>query len=118
MVGVLAVRLVARRRVASAKALPPAQLWDALQTRPDGRATVVAFSTPTCAECGLQSRVLAGLDNVRVLHVDAAARPEVAGTFGVLTAPSTAVLAPSGRLLAVNHGLADGSRLSEQLAEP
>ena len=117
MLGVLACRALARWRVARARSLPAAQLWAALGTEPDGRPTVVAFSTPSCAECGLQARVLEQLERIRVLHVDAAARPEVASTFGILTAPSTAVLAPSGHLLTVNHGLADGARLGAQLAE-
>jgi len=36
--------------------------------------------------------------------VDAAEKPEVARAFGVLTVPSTAVLAPKGHLVAVNQG--------------
>jgi thioredoxin-like negative regulator of GroEL len=77
----------------------------------------VAFSTPSCKECGLQSRILAGLNPLRVINVDAAARPDVAHAFGILTAPSTAILAGDGSLVAVNHGLALSETLREQLDE-
>jgi len=114
VLGVIAVRAWARRRVEVAASDPPV-LWKLLGSHPDGRPTVVAFSTPWCKECGLQTRILAGLTAVRVVNVDAAARPEVARAFGVLTAPSTAVLDADGSLVAVNHGLARADRLREQL---
>lgn len=105
----------ARRRVAAAAAAEPSVLWNLLGTHPNGRATVVAFSTPSCKECGLQSRILAGLAPLRVINIDAAGRPEVARAFGVLTAPSTAVLRGDGALIAVNHGLATPDKLRPQL---
>jgi thioredoxin-like negative regulator of GroEL len=52
---------------------------------------------------------------VRVIKVDAARQPQVARAFGVLTVPSTVVLAPSGNVVAVNHGFAPTGRLVEQL---
>jgi thioredoxin-like negative regulator of GroEL len=82
---------------------------------------VVAFSTPSCAACHTAQRpALAQLESraqgaVRVLEVDAAARPEVARKFGVLTVPTTAILDPSGRLTALNNGFAPLSRLAEQV---
>jgi thioredoxin-like negative regulator of GroEL len=57
-----------------------------------------------------------GVAEVRVIHVDAASRPEVARAFGVMTVPSTVVLAPSGHVVAINQGFAASSRLIEQLA--
>ena len=112
--GVLSVRVWARRRFATVAAEPPV-LWNLLGTHPNGRGTVVSFSTPSCKECGLQSRILAGLAPLRVINIDAAARPEVAHAFGVMTAPSTAVLGGDGALIAVNHGLARAERLRPQL---
>jgi thioredoxin-like negative regulator of GroEL len=118
---VFAARVVARRRLRRARALPTDETWQALGTAPDGRPAVVAFSTPSCAACHTAQRpALAQLESraqgaVRVLEVDAAARPEVARKFGVLTVPTTAILDPSGRLTALNNGFAPLSRLAEQV---
>jgi thioredoxin-like negative regulator of GroEL len=118
---VFAARVVARRRLRRARALPTHETWQALGTAPDGRPAVVAFSTPSCAACHTAQRpALAQLESraqgaVRVLEVDAAARPEVARKFGVLTVPTTAILDPSGRLTALNNGFAPLSRLAEQV---
>jgi thioredoxin-like negative regulator of GroEL len=82
---------------------------------------VVAFSTPSCAACHTaQKPALAQLESraegaVRVLEVDAADRPEVARQFGVLTVPTTAILDPTGRLIAINSGFAPTARLAAQL---
>lgn len=118
LLSVAAVRAVARRRTARAASTPTDQLWGALGAEPDGRSTVVTFSTPSCAECRTQAAILDPLvhPGVRVLPVDAAQHPHVARAFGVLTVPSTAVLDAGGALVAVNHGLADAARLREQLA--
>jgi thioredoxin-like negative regulator of GroEL len=120
MLGFVA-RWLAGLRLRRARALPSRELWDALAAAPDGRPAVVAFSTPSCAACHTaQKPALAALESraeggVRVLEVDAARRPEVARHFGILTVPATAVLDPSGRLTAVNHGFAGTDRLAEQL---
>ena len=118
LLAVAAVRTLARRRTARAAAAPTEQLWGVLGAEPDGRSTVVTFSTPSCAECRTQAAILDPLvdASVRVLPVDAAQRPDVARAFGVLTVPSTAVLGAGGALVAVNHGLADEARLRAQLA--
>ena len=71
------------------------------------------FTTPSCAECATQRTLLNG---IRVIEVDAAARPQIASRFGVLTAPTTAVLGPDGRVRALNHGFAPAERLAAQLA--
>ncbi len=112
LVLVVAARALAGRRTRQAQALEPRQVWEALDARPDGRQAVVLFTTPSCAECGTQRALLRG---VRVIEVDASRRPEVARQFGVLTAPTTAILAPDGRVTAVNHGFAPADRLAAQL---
>jgi thioredoxin-like negative regulator of GroEL len=118
---VVAARVLARRRLRQARALPGEEIWQALGAAPDGRPAVVAFSTPSCAACHTaQKPALAQLDSraqgaVRVFEVDAAERPEVARRFGVLTVPTTAILDPSGRLTALNNGFAPTSRLAEQV---
>src|SRR5437016_4106966 len=87
---VLAGRMLARSRLRRLRDHGADRLWSALGTTSDGRATVVAFSTPSCAACRTaQKPALAALqerapDRIRVIHVDAAAQPELARAFGVL----------------------------------
>jgi thioredoxin-like negative regulator of GroEL len=52
---------------------------------------------------------------MRVIKVDAARQPAIARAFGVLTVPTTIVLAASGKVIAVNQGFAPSKRLVEQL---
>ena len=112
----LAGRRFERTRTGSADAL-----WESLGTVPDGRPTVVAFSTPACAVCrAAQKPALAALqqrskNGVRVIQVDAAEQPQVARAFGVLTVPATVVLDQSGVVLAANQGFATTDRLAAQL---
>jgi thioredoxin-like negative regulator of GroEL len=92
-----------------------------LDLTPDGRPAVVAFSTPSCAACRTAQRpALAALEErahgqVRVVHVDAADRPDVARAFGVMTVPATVVLDAPGAVVAANQGFATTERLAEQL---
>jgi thioredoxin-like negative regulator of GroEL len=81
---------------------------------------ILAFSTPTCAECRLRQtpaleavRATLG-DTIEIVKVDALAQPEVASQFGVLTVPSSAVIDRGGRPVAVNHGFAPAERLIAQ----
>jgi thioredoxin-like negative regulator of GroEL len=113
LVLVLGARALAHSRTLSAQELTAAEVWKALDAQPDGRPAVVFFKTPSCAECATQRALLT---NVRVIEVDASQRPEVATRFGVLTAPTTVVLAADGRVRAVNHGFAGPDRLAAQLA--
>jgi len=114
-------RLVAARRLRGLRAAAPAELWTALGDAPDGRPTVVAFSTPSCIACRATQRpALAALEErargrVRVLHVDAASRPEVARAFGVMTVPATTVLDEWGAVVAANQGFASADQLADQL---
>ncbi|MEP7104757.1 MAG: thioredoxin family protein [Chloroflexota bacterium] len=110
---VLTARGVAGWRTARAQALAGTEVWSTLDAHPDGRPAVVLFTTPSCAECATQRALLDGL---RVIEVDASAQPQVAARFGVLTAPTTAVLDPDGGVIAVNHGFAGSEKLAAQLA--
>lgn len=118
---VLGGRLLAARRLRRVRGASAAVLWAALGIEPDGRPTVVAFSTPSCIAChSAQRPALTWLEelaagHVRVVHVDAAARPEVARTFGVLTVPATTVMDERGAVLAVNQGFASLNTLAGQL---
>jgi len=81
---------------------------------------VVAFTHPLCGPCRTvqqpaleRLRAIAG--HVRVEVVDVQREPHRAQRYGILTVPATAVVDPSGRIAAVNHGVADERRLLRQL---
>lgn len=114
-------RLAASRRWQRLRSLSSEVLWDALGSGPDGRPSVVAFSTPGCAACWTaQKPALAALEErapgrVRLIEIDAAEQPQVARAFGVLTVPATVVIGESGEVLAANQGFATTDVLSAQL---
>jgi thiol-disulfide isomerase/thioredoxin len=117
---VRAIASVRRRRLLQDS---PEPLWDSLGMQPDGRPTLVAFSTPSCAACHTAQapavqlvQASLGSAKLRVVSIDAASQPLVAKTFGIMTVPSTVVLAPSGQVLAINHGFTASEKLSRQLA--
>jgi thiol-disulfide isomerase/thioredoxin len=118
---VVAIRVWSARKARSIQREQPA--WDALGAQPDGRPTLISFSTSSCAACHkAQAPAIAlaetklGTDQVRVIKVDAANRPEVAHAFGVMTVPSTVVVAAKGhQIVAINHGFTPSARLIEQL---
>jgi thiol-disulfide isomerase/thioredoxin len=119
---VFTVRTWNRRRTHLLMQSAAAEAWVNLGAAPDGRRTLVTFSTPSCAACHTAQAPAVkaveanlGLSSVRVIRVDAARRPEVARAFGVLTVPSTIVLAPTGQVVAVNQGFTPSGRLVEQL---
>jgi thiol-disulfide isomerase/thioredoxin len=119
---VLAVRWWSRRGVAGLRSAPVDGLWTALGALPDGRPSLVVFSTPSCTACrtaqypaveAVEATFGSGL---RILTVDLSRQPGAAAAFKVLTAPSTAVLTPDGRLGSLNHGFAPADQLSTQLS--
>jgi thiol-disulfide isomerase/thioredoxin len=113
----LAVRAWNARRTRAVMRAAP--LWERLGEMPDGRATLVQFSTASCAACHTaQAPAVAAVEKqvaVRVIEIDAAKRPDIASAFGVLTVPSTVVLAPAGQVVAINQGFAPTRKLVEQL---
>jgi thioredoxin-like negative regulator of GroEL len=118
----IVVRWWVRDRDRRREAAPSDALWDALEARPDGRPTIVAFSTPSCAVCkSAQAPALNALvdrlgpRSVRVIQVDAAERPHVAAAFGILTVPTTVVLANNGQVATTNNGFAPLDRLAQQV---
>jgi thiol-disulfide isomerase/thioredoxin len=121
-VTILLVRTWNRRRMQSLMQASGAPSWTSLGATTDGRRTLVSFSTPSCAACHTAQapaikavEAQLGPSAVRVIRVDAAQQPEVARAFGVMTVPSTIVLAPTGRVVAVNQGFAPSGRLITQL---
>ena len=71
------------------------------------RATLVQFSTPTCAQCPGTARLLSGLaaEHAGVVHleVDLTRHPDVADRFGVLQTPTT-LLVDAGRSVRARIG--------------
>ena len=120
-VGIFAAGAWSRRHTRRLRSRP-ASLWESLGERPDGRPTIVAFSTKACAVCRTaQAPALEALErslgfsSLRIVKVDVAVRPDVVKAFGVMTAPSTAVFAADGHLCAYNRGFATTDRLVGQL---
>ncbi len=89
---------------------------------PVGRPAVVAFSTPSCAECRTrQAPTLARLnaalgDAVIVRSLSALDYPDLVNVLGILTVPATVVLDRDGHVRNLNLGYASDERLSTQLA--
>jgi thioredoxin-like negative regulator of GroEL len=125
-VAVAAIVIVARwwleREVAGLRATTAEGLWTALGTAPDGRPSLVVFSTPSCTVC--RTAQYPAVETVeatfgpalRVLRVDLSRQPAAAAAFKVLTAPSTALLTGDGRVDSFNHGFAPAEQLSAQLS--
>jgi hypothetical protein len=118
---VFLLRLWCARRVerleGAALGLPP----DVAALVGGGRATVLAFSTPACAECrSRQAPALARLraalgERVAVVSLQALDYPELVRRLGILTVPATAVLDGEGRVRHLNLGYASEQLLAEQL---
>jgi thioredoxin 1 len=92
-----------------------------LETRPPNTPAVLYFRTPECSVCTTVQRpaldrLAADLGSaVRVIEVNAAAQPEVADYWGVLSVPTTFVIDRAGQPCAINHGLASKEKLLRQL---
>jgi thioredoxin-like negative regulator of GroEL len=119
---ILAGRWWSRRGVSALRRAPAEGLWTALGTSPDGRPSLVVFSTPSCTVCRTaQYPAVATVEAtfgsaLRILRVDLSRQPAAAAAFKVLTAPSTALLTGDGRVGGFNHGFAAAEQLSAQLS--
>jgi thioredoxin-like negative regulator of GroEL len=120
--GVFAVRAWSGRRDAELKSGQTRGLWNALGESPDGRPSLVVFSTPSCTACrtaqhpaveAVEARFGGAL---RVLKVDLSRRPAVGHAFKVLTAPTTVVLAGDGQVGSFNHGFVPADQLAAQVS--
>jgi thiol-disulfide isomerase/thioredoxin len=114
--GMLAYLLVNRRTLAVAD--QKIKRFDAY--RP-GLPALVYFTTPSCTPCKTVQRPTIQRLQTRlgqwfqVIEVDASARPEIAQEWGVLSVPTTFVIAADGQPRYVNHGVASAEKLIQQL---
>jgi thioredoxin-like negative regulator of GroEL len=120
-IAVIAMRAWSGRRVVRLRS-EAGGLWNALGESPDGRPSLVVFSTPSCTACrtaqhpaveAVESRFG---ETLRILKVDLSRRPAVGHAFKVLTAPSTVVLGGDGRVGSFNHGFAPADQLAAQVS--
>jgi thiol-disulfide isomerase/thioredoxin len=117
VVACFAWRAYQRRRLAvvAEQVAPPevAQLVDG--TRP----AVLYFTTPDCAQCRLQQApILSQLGDkvdVAVHKLDAVEQEALARFYGIMTVPTTVVLDPHLRPVAVNHGVTPLPKLLAQV---
>ncbi|HYR13712.1 MAG TPA: thioredoxin family protein [Mycobacterium sp.] len=119
---VILTRWCLGRGVAGLRSAPAEGLWTALGTAPDGRPSLVVFSTPSCTVCrtaqypAVETVQATFGSALRVLRVDLSRQPAAATAFKVLTAPSTAVLTGDGQVGNFNHGFAPAEQLTAQLS--
>jgi thiol-disulfide isomerase/thioredoxin len=122
VLAVAAVRLWSAGHVEPLRAHHSEPLWKALGESPDGRPSLVVFSTPGCTACrtvqlpAVEAVAARFGEGLRVLKVDLSRRPAVGEAFKVLTAPTTVVLRGDGRVGSFNHGFAPADQLSAQLS--
>jgi thiol-disulfide isomerase/thioredoxin len=82
---------------------------------------LVYFTTPGCAPCKTVQRPaiekLLGLfgEKLHVIEIDAAERPDLAKTWGVMSVPTTFVLDSRGQARYVNNGVARAEKLMQQI---
>ena|ERR1700694_798203 len=86
-----------------------------------GRATVLFFTGEHCSVChhrqkpALEVLKRAHNGDLRVVELDAVRESVLARRFGVLSLPSTVVLAADGTVGAVNYGFAPSDQLDAQV---
>jgi len=119
---VAVARAWSAHRLSGLMVLGHERLWSALGEAPDGRPSLVVFSTPSCAACrtaqypAVQTVAARFGSALRVVNVDLAERPAIGDAFKVLTAPTTVVLAGDGRVGSFNNGFAPAEQLSAQVS--
>jgi thioredoxin 1 len=94
-----------------------------LETIRPGIPAILYFTTPTCVPCKtVQRPALAKLqerlgDSIQVIEIDAAAQPELANYWGVLSVPTTFIIDRRGKPRRVNHGVSGADKLKKQIEE-
>jgi thiol-disulfide isomerase/thioredoxin len=92
-----------------------------LESLHPGIPAILYFTTPDCAPCKTMQRpalqrLQAQLgDGLQVIEVDAAAQPNLADYWGVLSVPTTFIIDEHGEARRVNHGVASTDKLLSQI---
>jgi thiol-disulfide isomerase/thioredoxin len=97
-----------------------ARAGDLFTTRPN-KTMLVYFTTPSCAPCktvqwpAIQqvSRQLG--ERFQIVEIDAAERPDLARSWGVMSVPTTFVIDARGKARYVNNGIARADKLLKQI---
>lgn len=82
---------------------------------------IVYFTTPDCAPCktvqrpALDALVALFGEKLQIVEIDAAERPDLAKTWGVMSVPTTFLLDSHGEARYVNNGVTRVEKLMEQL---
>lgn len=81
--------------------------------------TIVYFTTPNCIPCKTQQQPalqkLGEMLRVQIVQIDATENPDAAERWGVMTAPTTFILDNQWQPKTVNYGVADETKLYQQL---
>ncbi len=82
---------------------------------------LLLFSTPDCAACATQRRVIDATRatwprTVDVSYHDAVAEGELARRFGIVIVPAIVVAGEDGKIVGVKQGLVDEDRLRSLIA--
>ena len=92
-----------------------------LFNHPLEKPVLVYFTTPTCAPCKTVQRPAINQiartlgEKLHILEIDAAERPDLAKTWGVMSVPTTFLLDARGVARYVNHGVTRAEKLMEQI---
>ena len=110
--------LQARRTAALATAALPSEL---VRTVAPGRPNLLYFTTEQCAQCRFQqapilTQLQAKMDVV-IHKLDAVEQEALAHFYGIMTVPTTVVLDPQLRPVAINHGVAPLQKLQAQIGQ-
>ena len=87
------------------------------------RATLLVFTSPTCAPCKLQQvpvinrLMVEWSDKIDVRLIDVTEQPDVAQQYGVWSLPTTIVLKADRSVVAINQGVAQEKKLRGQFEQ-
>lgn len=119
ILGVVLYQLFTRRQLAqiSAKSFADPILTGLNPDVP----TIVYFTTPNCIPCKTQQqpaiKKVRDTQEIQLVQIDATQNPDAADRWGVMSAPTTFVLDGEFKPKAVNHGLANETKLLKQVNE-